>query len=57
MRYSRVLPKLSGKALAGERGFWFDQNVIGKLSCGLKNMRESGVELSWMIAAISSVLN
>ncbi|WP_258013443.1 hypothetical protein [Anaplasma phagocytophilum] len=57
MRYSRVLLKLSGEALSGERGFWFDQNVIEKLPCSLKNMRESGVELSWMIVAISSVLN
>ncbi|AGR79192.1 putative uridylate kinase [Anaplasma phagocytophilum str. CR1007] len=45
VRYSRVLLKVSGEALAGERGFGFDQNVIGKLSCGLKNMRESGVKL------------
>ncbi|SBO31478.1 hypothetical protein [Anaplasma phagocytophilum] len=57
MRYSRISLKVSGEALSGERGFWFYQNVIGKLSCGLKNMRESGVKLSWMIVAISSVLN
>ena len=44
-KYTRVLLKVSGEALAGERKFGFDQDVILKLSRDLKQVRESGVEL------------
>ncbi|MDB1135114.1 UMP kinase [Candidatus Anaplasma sp. TIGMIC] len=43
--YSRVLLKVSGEALVGEKKFGFDQGVIIKLSRDLKKVRESGVEL------------
>ena len=44
-KYTRVLLKVSGEALAGDRKFGFDQDVILKLSRDLKQVRDSGVEL------------
>lgn len=49
VRYSRVLLKVSGEALAAEGGFGFDQNIIKKLSRDIKNVKELGVELCLVV--------
>ncbi|MGN7661493.1 MAG: UMP kinase [Anaplasma sp.] len=48
-RYSRVLLKVSGEALVGERRFGFDPEVILRLSRDLKKVKESGMELCLVV--------
>ncbi|MEH0831319.1 UMP kinase [Anaplasma bovis] len=48
-RRSRVLLKVSGEALVGEREFGFDHSVILKLSQDLKRVWEQGIELCLVI--------
>lgn len=47
--YHRALLKLSGEALAGERGFGLDFQVIGRLTDELKAVQGLGVELGLVI--------
>ena len=42
--YKRVLLKLSGEALAGERGFGLDFNVIESVCRVVKECSDMGVE-------------
>ncbi len=43
--YQRALLKLSGEALAGEKGFGLDYRVVEQLADELKQVHESGVRL------------
>ena len=47
--YKRVLLKLSGEALAGERGFGLDFNVIESVCRVIKECSEMGVEIGIVI--------
>lgn len=47
--YRRVLLKLSGEALAGERGFGLDFRVIDRLAGELQGARTMGVEVGLVI--------
>jgi len=47
--YQRVLLKLSGEALAGERGFGVDANVVQFIAREIEAMRELGVEVAVVI--------
>jgi uridylate kinase len=49
LTYRRALLKLSGEALAGDRGFGFDYAVIERLSDEVKSVRESGADLGLVI--------
>lgn len=49
LRFPRVLLKLSGEALAGEKGFGIDPPVIDKLTDEIKAVHEMGVELGLVI--------
>ncbi len=49
LAYRRVLLKLSGEALAGERGFGIDFRVIDRLADELNGVRALGVEIGLVI--------
>ena len=47
--YGRVLLKLSGEALAGEKGFGIDPQVVDALTDEIRNIHELGVALGLVI--------
>jgi uridylate kinase len=49
LKYSRVLLKISGEALAGERGFGIDPPVIDRLTEEIKGVHAMGVSLGLVI--------
>ena len=49
-RYGRVLLKLSGEALAGDRGFGIEPLVVDRLTDEIKAVYEMGVSLGVVIA-------
>lgn len=48
-KYKRVLIKISGEALAGERRFGLDFNVISAVCAEIKKCREMGVEIAVVV--------
>jgi uridylate kinase len=48
-RYGRVLLKLSGEALAGDRGFGIEPSVVDRLTDEIKAVYEMGVSLGVVI--------
>jgi len=49
LKYSRVLLKLSGEALAGEQGAGFDFEVLDRLAGDVKKVAEMGVHVGLVI--------
>lgn len=49
MKYKRVLVKLSGEALAGDKQRGFDHGIITEVAKQLKVLVESGIEVSVVI--------
>lgn len=49
LKYSRIVLKLSGEWLAGERGFGIDPPVVERLCDEIVTVRESGVELGLVV--------
>ena len=49
MKYSRILLKLSGEALMGNKGFGIDSNLIEKYSREIKNIHDEGIEIAVVI--------
>jgi uridylate kinase len=49
LRYRRALLKLSGEALAGDKGFGFDYGVLERLADEVKDVVASGVALGLVI--------
>lgn len=49
LRYRRVLLKLSGEALAGERGFGIDPKVVDHLTDEIRALAQMGVSLGIVI--------
>jgi uridylate kinase len=47
--YRRVLLKLSGEALVGERGLSIDPDVVARIAQEIKDVRELGVEIAIVI--------
>ena len=45
LRYKRVLLKLSGEALAGDRGFGIDPSAVDQLTDEIRSIVEMGVTL------------
>ena len=43
-KYKRILLKLSGEALAGEKGYGIDLNVVRKIAEEIRSVRNLGVE-------------
>jgi uridylate kinase len=50
-RYKRVVLKLSGEALAGDKGFGLDPQVLDYIASQIKAVREMGVELAVVVGA------
>ncbi|HEX2950710.1 MAG TPA: UMP kinase [Armatimonadota bacterium] len=48
-RYSRVLLKLSGEALAGEKGYGIDPDVVAEMATQLKEIHDHGVEIGVVV--------
>lgn len=48
-KYKRILLKLSGEALAGEKGFGIDTETMGKVCDSIKKVVESGVEVAIVV--------
>ena len=49
LRYKRILLKLSGEALAGEKGFGFDFDVIKRLAGEVKAVVQQGVTVGLVV--------
>jgi len=49
LRYNRVLLKLSGEALAGERGVGFDFDILDSLAEDVKSVADMGVHIGVVI--------
>ena len=49
LRYRRVLLKLSGEALAGERGFGIEPSIVDRLTEEIRSVSEMGVSLGVVI--------
>jgi len=47
--YQRVILKLSGEALEGDRGYGIDPNVVKMLARDIREVRESGIEIAIVI--------
>lgn len=48
-KYEKVLLKLSGEALAGDRGFGLNYEVINRICCEIKNLHSLGVKLAIVV--------
>lgn len=48
-RYKRALLKLSGEALAGERGFGVDANIVQFIAREIESMQELGAEVAVVV--------
>ena len=49
LRYRRILLKLSGEALAGDKGFGFDFDTISRLAGEIRGVTEMGAEVGLVI--------
>lgn len=47
--YERVLLKISGEALAGEKGFGINNDVVNEIATAIKKIHEVGVEVSVVV--------
>ena len=47
--YKRVLLKLSGEALAGDKGFGINNDVVNEIAVAIKKIQEMGVEVSVVV--------
>ena len=48
-KYKRIMLKISGEALAGEKGFGLDQPTINKIAAKIKECYDLGIEISIVI--------
>jgi uridylate kinase len=48
-RYQRILLKLSGEALSGERGYGIDSNILNQYAAEIKNVVQAGVQVAIVI--------
>jgi uridylate kinase len=49
LRYRRILLKLSGEALAGDKGFGFDFSIVGRLADEVKRVADMGVAVGMVV--------
>ena len=49
LHYKRILLKLSGEALAGERGFGFDFDSINRFAAEIKSVVDAGVSVGLVV--------
>ncbi|MBO8126372.1 MAG: UMP kinase [Firmicutes bacterium] len=48
-RYNRIVLKLSGEALAGEKGFGIDLDIMNMIATQIKSVTETGVEVAVVV--------
>lgn len=48
-KYKRILLKLSGEAISGEKGFGIDPQTLGKMCDTIKRVTEMGVEVAIVV--------
>jgi len=48
-KYKRILLKLSGEALMGDKGFGIDPDVVGRMASEIKDVHGMGVEIAVVI--------
>ena len=48
-KYNRVLLKMSGEALSGDKGFGFDDDVLRKVSISIKKILEKKVQVAIVV--------
>ena len=46
LKYKRIVLKLSGEALAGEKGFGIDPNVVNSIARQIKEVLDYGLEIA-----------
>jgi uridylate kinase len=51
LKYKRILLKLSGEALAGNKGYGIDQEVLGSITDEVAILHKEGVEIAIVIGA------
>ena len=49
VKYKRVLLKLSGEALAGERGYGIDPETVNSIAAEIKDVYDLGVEIAIVV--------
>ncbi|MBM7617094.1 uridylate kinase [Weissella uvarum] len=49
VKYKRILLKLSGEALAGERGFGIDPETVTRVASEIKDVYELGIEIAIVV--------
>ena len=47
MKYKRILLKLSGEALMGEKNYGIDSSLLEKYSQQIKNIHDKGIEIAF----------
>ena len=52
-KYKRIMLKISGEALAGEKGFGLDQPTINEIAAKIKECYDLGVEISIVIGGVT----
>ena len=48
-KYKRVLLKLSGEALAGDKGFGINNDIVNEIATAIKKVQEIGVEVAVVV--------
>ena len=51
VKYKRVLLKLSGEALAGERGYGIDPETVNSIAAEIKDVYDLGVEIAIVVGS------
>lgn len=49
LKYKRIMLKISGEALAGEKGFGIDQNILSEISDKIKEAWETDTEIGIVV--------
>jgi len=48
-KYKRILLKISGEALAGEKGYGTDKNILNYISKEIKTIHDLGIEMAMVV--------
>ena len=54
-KYQRILLKLSGEALAGEKGFGLDQKVVNAVARQIQEVVELGTQVAIVVGGDSHI--
>ena len=53
MKYKRILLKLSGEALMGDKSYGIDSSLLEKYSQQIKNIHDKGIEIAIVIGGVN----